>query len=133
MPTGFERRWKGKIAVDTNQLWLGKLNPIPDTAVVPAGSTRAGAYALTSVDNFVPGTVTASSGVVLSANLQPGGRQRVWARVGTIALTVYAPGSMTIDGTAGSTGVALTAPKAVEFFCENSSTVVSAALGAVSS
>lgn len=133
MATGFERRWKGKVAYDTNQLWIGKLNPIPDTAVVPAGSTRAGAYALSSVDNFIGGTVSAGTGVVLSANLQPGGRQRVWARTGTTAVKVYANDPITIDGTAGSTGVSLTAPKAVEFFCENSSTIVSAALGAVSS
>lgn len=132
MATGFERRWKGKVAYDSDQIWVGGVNPVPDTAVVPAGSTRAGAYSLAAVDNFVPGTVAAGTGVVLYA-LQPGMRQRVWARTGTTAVKVYAQGTTTIDGTAGSTGVSLTAPKAVEFFCEASGVIVSAALGAVSS
>jgi hypothetical protein len=101
------------------------------TGLTATGSTFAGALPLTAHDN-VMATVAAGTGVVLRA-LSPGQSQRIWDRTGTVALQVYAPGGATIDGTAGSTGVVLTAPKAIDFFAQTGSTFVSAALGAVSS
>ena len=101
------------------------------TGLTSTGSTAASALALTAQDNVLA-TSAAGTGVILAA-LTAGQRQRVWNRSGTNAIHVYAPGGATIDGTAGTTGVALTAPKAVEFFAETGSTFVSAALGAVSS
>jgi hypothetical protein len=132
MGTGFVNRWKGKQDFPHDGLWVGGLNPVPDTAVVPAGTTAAGAYALTSVDNVIAGTVGAGTGVIL-ANLKPGMKQRVWARTGTTATKVYAQGTTTIDGTAGSTGVSMTAPKGSEFFCESTGVIVSSILGTTSS
>lgn len=108
---------------------------LPTTTVASGltstGSTAAGALVLTAQDNVLA-TSASGTGVILAA-LTAGQRQRVWNRSGTNAIHVYAPGGATIDGTAGTTGVALTAPKAVEFFAETGSTFVSAALGAVSS
>lgn len=101
------------------------------TGLTATGSTAAGALVLTAHDNVLA-TVAAGTGVMLGA-LVAGQAQQIWDRTGTLALTVYAPGGRTIDGTAGSTGVALTAPKAVRFFAQTGSTIVSSALGAVSS
>jgi hypothetical protein len=95
------------------------------------GSTAVGALALTAHDNFMA-TVAAGTGVSL-ANLSQGQSQRVWDRTGTVALKVYVLNGQTIDGTAGSTGVSLTAPKAVEFFAQDGSTFVSTVLGTTSS
>lgn len=123
--SGFVTRFKGRVKFDA-------IITQSVGTVAPAGTTRTDATLLTNRDNVILGTVTAGTGVVL-ANLQAGQAQRLWARTGTIAVTVYAQGTTTIDGTAGSTGVAMTAPKAVEFFCESTGVIVSAALGAVSS
>lgn len=97
--------------------------------VTAAGTTRAGATALSSAINVVA-TVAASSGVMVlsAATLGIGAAQTVYNNSAT-ALKVYAAGTDTIDGTAGSTGVTLSATAAARFTVLAASTLQSNLLG----
>ena len=73
------------------------------------GTNRAGALALTAAVNQVTSGAS-TTGVTLpaSATVGVGGTVRVINDNGANAFHIYAAGSDTIDGTAGSTGVSLT-------------------------
>lgn len=76
-----------------------------------AGTTRADATALTKAINHLT-TVAASTGVILPASATVGiGGMVLVVNDGASAAKVYAAGSDTIDGTAGTTGVTLTNAK----------------------
>lgn len=102
------------------------------SGLTAAGTNRATALAL-SKDINVIGTAAASTGVVLpaSATVGIGGKVTVFNN-GANAITVYAAGSDTIDGTAGSTGVTLTNAKRCEYLVDAAGKFISAQLGAVS-
>ena len=106
-------------------------NPIVsvDNTVTALGTNRATAYAVkAAITNLT--TVAASTGAVLPVGVV--GATYILFNAGASPLTVYAPGSMTIDGTAGSTGVALANAKRCEYICVSATAYVSAQLGAVS-
>lgn len=102
-----------------------------DQSVTTTGSSRTGAYVITGqVTNIT--TATASAGVVLPTANKPG-MKRIIFNSGAAANTVYALGTDTIDGTAGSTGVVLTNGNRCAFYCVAAGKWLSAQLGAVSS
>jgi hypothetical protein len=71
-----------------------------------AGTTRADALAVTARVNHIS-TAAGGTGVVLPAMTA---NEVIWViNDGVSSIQVYAPGSVTIDGTAGATGVALAA------------------------
>lgn len=91
-----------------------------------AGTTRADALALTARVNRLT-TVAAGTGVVLPTMTA---NEVVWVfNDGANSVQVYAPGSVTIDGTAGSTGVALAAGGRAAFFAATASVLMSASNG----
>jgi hypothetical protein len=99
--------------------------------LVAAGTTQATALQLSAAVNGV-GTVASGTGVVLPP----------WAasvvvvviNAGANALQIYGSGTNTIDGTAGSTGVALSTAHRLAFFIPTvAGAWVSALGGAVSS
>ena len=102
------------------------------TGLTAAGTTRATALALTKQLNNVT-TAAASTGVILvpSATVGVGGFVRVWNN-GANPIKVYAAGTDTIDGTAGSTGVTLTNAHAADFTLVASGAFLSNQLGATS-
>lgn len=102
------------------------------TALTAAGTTRTDALALTKAINNVT-TAGASTGVVLpaSATVGVGGRVVIYNN-GANAIKVYAAGSDTIDGTAGSSGVTLTNALRCEYRVIASGAFLSAKLGATS-
>ena len=100
-----------------------------DTGLTAVGTTRADALVLLKDTNNIT-TAAASTGVVLPESLI-GKRVRIYNN-GANAIKVYAQGSETIDGTAGSTGVALTNAKRAEYECIAVNTWISAQLGVVS-
>jgi hypothetical protein len=83
--------------------------------VTAAGTTRAGATALSSAISVVA-TVAAGSGVqvLTAAALGIGAAQTIY-NTSAAALKVYCEDGTTIDGTAGSTGVTLSATAAARF------------------
>lgn len=98
-------------------------------AKTATGTTRADAYSITMARTRFT-TVAASTGAVLPAALQ--GRSRWIYNAGASTLQVYGAGSDTIDGTAGATGVALSAAARCEYYCIADSVWISAKLGVVS-
>lgn len=102
------------------------------TTLTAVGNNRGTALALTKQFNNVT-TAAASTGVVLpaSATVGVGGRVIVYNN-GANLIQVYAAGSDTIDGTAGSTGVALTNALRCEYLVIASGAFLSAKLGATS-
>lgn len=97
-----------------------------------AGTTRADALALTAARNHVT-TAALNTGVVLPASATVGvGGHVVIYNDGVNPIKVYAAGSDTIDGTAGSTGVTLSNAKRCEYFVIASGAFLSAQLGATS-
>lgn len=97
-----------------------------------AGTTRATALALTKEINVIS-AAAASTGVVLPPASMVGiGGRVVVVNGGANAITVYAAGSDTIDGTTGSTGVTLTNAKRCEYFVTEAGKFISAQLGAAS-
>jgi hypothetical protein len=100
-----------------------------ENTITATGSTRADAYVIKKARTRFT-TVAASTGALLPAALQ--GRYRVIYNAGASPLTVYAAGSDTIDGTAGSTGVALANAKRCEYYCVADGVWISAQLGVVS-
>lgn len=101
-------------------------------ALTAAGSTRTDALAVTKARNRLT-TAATGTGVVLpaSATVGVGGHVIVY-NDGAQPIKVYAAGSDTIDGTAGSTGVTLSNTKRCEYFVIASGAFISAQLGAVS-
>lgn len=100
-----------------------------DTGLTASGTTRANALVLLKDTNNIT-TASANTGVVLPESFI-GRRVRIYNN-GANAIKVYAQGSETIDGTAGSTGVTLTNAKRADFECIAANTWISAQLGAVS-
>jgi hypothetical protein len=98
-------------------------------ALVAAGTTRADALALVNHVNVIA-TAAASTGVVLPA-MNPNDEYTIFNN-GANPIKVYAPGSATIDGTAGATGVTLTNAKRAQFFCTAAGVIISAQLGVAS-
>ncbi len=78
-----------------------------------AGTTRADATALTTETNIVT-TVASGTGVVLSAGTL-GGKEVVINR-GANPLKIYAPGSGTLNGVSGTTGVTLPSNAGYTFY-----------------
>lgn len=110
-------------------LTSGLPNELAAGALTAAGTTRADALALTAQLNSVD-TVAASTGVVLPAAVA--GQIITVFNNGANALKVYAAGSDTIDGTAGSTGVTLTNALRCAYICCAAGKWLSAKLGATS-
>lgn len=102
---------------------------IAATSLTAAGTTRANALALTADTNNLT-TVASSTGVVLPS-IPVGAKVTVYNN-GANPVKVYAPGSYTIDGTAGSTGVTLTNAKRCQYECVATNTILSAQLGVTS-
>lgn len=102
------------------------------TTLTAAGTTRTDALALTKQFNNVT-TAASGTGVILpaSATVGVGGRVVVYNN-GANLIKVYAAGSDTIDGTAGSTGVSLTNAVRCEYLVIASGAFLSAKLGATS-
>lgn len=91
-----------------------------------AGTTRADALALTARVNHIS-TAAAGSGVVLPTMTA---NEVVWVfNDGANSAQVYAPGSVTIDGTAGATGVALAAGNRAAFFGATAAALMSFTAG----
>lgn len=99
------------------------------TDLTAAGNNRATALQLAKDINNVT-TAAASTGVALPVGVV--GMTITVFNAGANAIQVYAAGSETIDGTAGSTGVALTNSKRCEYYMVKANTWISAQLGVVS-
>ena len=97
--------------------------------VTAAGTTRAGATALSSAISVVA-TAAAGSGVMVlsAATLGIGVSQTIYNDTAT-AIKVYAAGSDTIDTAAGSTGVTLSGTAAARFTVLAAATFQSNLLG----
>lgn len=93
------------------------------------GSTRDDALLLSAEINRVT-TAAAGTGVCLLA-VGVGGRLVVYNDAAE-TVQIYAPGSATIDGSAGATGVALSSTKRCGYVCVDDDTWISAQLGPVS-
>jgi hypothetical protein len=117
---------------DTLTAWLAKGPPTSTSAGLTAtGTTAATGFQLqTSISQFT--TVGANTGVTIPAEIVPGQHFDVYHN-GVSALKVYALGGATIDGTAGATGVALTAASRCRYTCVAPGVILSSLLGAVSS
>jgi len=98
-------------------------------ALTAAGTTRTDALVLTKEVNNVT-TAASGTGVVLPAGVA-GMKIKIYNN-GANLIKVYANGSDTIDGTAGSTGVSLTNALRCEYECVATNTWLSAKLGATS-
>ena len=103
---------------------------------VGAGLTAVGTDRTTSLQldaalNLVTGGAT-GSGVCLPDLSGSPGADVIVINANASAIKVYAPGSQTIDGTAGSSGVTLTNAKRCIYFMTSSTAWVSAQLGVVS-
>ena len=97
-------------------------------ALTATGTTRADALAITAqINRFT--TVAANTGCVIT--FTPGLVVVVF-NDGVNPLKVYASGTTTIDGTAGSTGVTLTNALRCAYYCVATNVVVSAQLGVIS-
>ena len=122
----------GVLTVTANIVANGYVDFSTATGLTAAGTTRTDALALTKAINNVT-TAAASTGVVLpsAATVGVGGSVIVFNN-GASAIKVYAPGSDTIDGTAGSTGVTLTNALRCQYFVTAAATWISAKLGATS-
>lgn len=118
--------WQGG---DMKQVASGAVQPPLTYAgtLTAAGTTRADALALTHSWNALS-TVTSGTGVVLN-----GTSTQFINNAGATGVQVYAPGSITIDGAGGATGVALANTKRCAFYLVSPTQYISAALGAVSS
>lgn len=98
-------------------------------ALTAVGTTRTDALQLAKEVNNVT-TAASGTGVILPVGVV-GMRVTVFSN-GANAIKVYASGSETIDGTAGSTGVTLTNTKRCDYFFTVANTWLSAQLGVVS-
>lgn len=98
-------------------------------ALTAAGTNRATALVIAKEINNIT-TATASTGALLPVGVV--GMRITVFNGGASAITVYANGSETIDGTAGATGVALTNAKRCIYEFTAANTWISAQLGVVS-
>jgi hypothetical protein len=122
--------WIGQDQLTTPQM-LSQLNVARNskaTGLTAGASGFATALPLTADINFVT-TAGAGTGVVLSGTKD----QIVFNAQATNLLQVYAPGGITIDGTAGATGVGLAASGRCIYYLSSATTYVSAKLGVISS
>ncbi len=101
----------------------------PATSLTAVGTTRADALALTADINNVT-TAGSGTGVVLPAATT--GRVVTIFNNGANLIQVYGAGSDTVDGQAGTAGVALTNALRAQYFCVAANTWISAKLGVVS-
>ncbi len=99
------------------------------TTISAAGTTRADATQLTA-DVTKLTTVGANTGVILPTGIV--GMSILIENGGASVCKVYANGSETIDGTAGSTGVSLTNAKRCIYYFIATNTWISAQMGVVS-
>lgn len=119
----------GTLAVVGASTYTGIRSGSCDGAVTAAGSTRTDAFALTKELNYIS-SAASGTGVILPA-LSVDEVITVF-NAGASVVQVYAPGSVSIDGTAGSTGVALTNTKRCQYFGRATNDYRSAQLGLVS-
>lgn len=100
----------------TNLSATGYIDNSIAIGLAAVGTARASALALTHQFNVVATAASSAVGVVLpaSASVGVGGIVRVYNDGPSNSFHVYAAGTDTIDGTAGSTGVALTNA----FYCD---------------
>ncbi len=112
-----------------NATFAGNVLRSVGNALTAAGTTRTDALALTK-DRNVLTTVGSGTGVVLPTGVV--GMAIEIFNAGANAAQVYAPGSGTIDGTAGATGVVLTNDKRCVYYYVAANTWISAQLGAIS-
>ncbi len=98
-------------------------------ALTAVGTNRGTALQLAKQINRVT-TAASGTGVILPVGVV--GMRIAVFNDGVNAIKVYASGSETIDGTAGSTGVTLTNALRCEYFFTVANTWISAQLGAVS-
>lgn len=110
---------------------VDKLGLSVATDLTATGSTRANALALSNSINNIT-TAAASTGVVLPAGTENGfpyvGQTIRVFNNGANSITVYAPNSETINGTAGSTGVALANAKVADYTYVKANTWISVTL-----
>ena len=104
------------------------------SGLIATGSTRADALALAKANNNFT-SVDSGTGALLPATAGafngPLGEIAVF-NGGASTLTVYADGASTIDGSAGSSGVPLSAAARAKFYAVTSGGWISALLGAKS-
>lgn len=100
----------GNQTVSGNQIVSGFIQGSQAIGLTAVGTNRATALALTKQANIVATAASTAVGVVLPAAsvVGVGGYVDVYNDGPSNSFHVYAAGSDTIDGTAGSTGVALT-------------------------
>lgn len=108
------------------------INESTADALTAAGTTRADALQLAAQMNVLS-TVASGTGVILPSATAVGvGGSVIVFNDGANPAKVYATGSETIDGTAGSTGVTLTNALRCEFYLTTTLKWKSAKLGATS-
>lgn len=117
-------------ATGTGVTYTGYLKESVGNSLTAAGTTRADALQLSKAINHM-GTVASGTGVILPTGVV--GMTIIVFNAGANVLKVYANGSETIDGTAGSTGVSLTNANRCAYFFMATNTWISAKLGVVSS
>lgn len=100
-------------------------------ALTAVGTDRDTALALTAQVNQLTGGDT-GTGVTLPDIATSGGADVILFNDGAEDAKVYAPGSITIDGVAGATGVTLSAAARAQFVPISSTAYLSALMGAVS-
>lgn len=100
-----------------------------ENSIVAVGTTQATAWLLRAAINVL-GTVAANTGVKLPPPT-PGLVVTVF-NDGASTVKVYGNTTDTIDGTAGATGVSLSAAARCQYFCTDTTKWESALLGAVS-
>lgn len=101
------------------------------TGLTAVGTNRATALQLAAQINNVTGGAT-GTGVVLPDLSGAPGADVIVFNENSSAIKVYATGSQTIDGTAGSTGVTLTNAKRCIYFMISATAWISAQLGVAS-
>jgi hypothetical protein len=118
-----------ELTVTGNVWWSGYSLASVGNALTATGTTRTDALQLAKEYNRLT-TTAAGTGVILPTGVI--GMAIVLFNAGANVAKVYANGSETIDGTAGSTGVNLTNGNRCVYIFMASNTWISAQLGAVS-
>ncbi len=101
------------------------------TGLSGAGTARGNATAITHQTNFFATVLIANTTGAVLPTLTAGQEVTIY-NDGAGTLTVYAPGSVTIDGVAGATGVPLSSTKRCRYFAKTASALISNQLGVVS-
>lgn len=118
-----------ELTVTGNVWWSGYSLASVGNALTATGTTRTDALQLAKQYNRLT-TVASGTGVILPTGVV--GMAIVLFNAGANVCKVYANGSETIDGTAGSTGVNLTNGNRCVYMFMASNTWISAQMGAVS-